>query len=873
MPTLAEHFLTALGDRSDAGLDARCEPFAHDVSDAVWDHLDRLGLPGLFARKRQVNLMVRDEEMVPSSQGIHWEVDPIPLVFGSEEWDPLADAVKQRARLLNAILTDLYGERRLIRERVFPGELLLSHDGYLLPAYGITQPGAHQLPLAAFDLARGAAGWTVITDRAQAPAGIGFALAHRRLIKRVMDPLFRKVPAHRLRGVFDVLQAALQAAAPPGVANPHIALLTAGPQTETSYDQSLIATLLGSPVVQSDDLLVRNGEIWMRTPKGSRRIHVIQRRVDGAWSDSLDLRPDSRLGVAGLLAAARRGSVGVVNPPGAGVLENTGMAPYLQAASRLLLSEDLELTSPQTWWCGDPASLDHVLKNLEHLTIRPTSRSNRPTIIVGAQLSASEREDLAARIKADPNAWAAQEPIQASTAPVVTPAGLRPRALALRTFALSQGADYGVMPGGLAKVAAEDHMPIPINRLGVIYKDTWVLTSAAAPVSALTEGDFTHPAGTPAVPALAPRAGADLYWFGRYAERVEWTTRLVGVTDSLISDYVVNASAAGAATLEKFLAALGTLTGHHTPAPAAGEQAESDHAMAERMLAQLRTVLLDRTSTGTVAYAIDRVSTNVIATRELMSPETVAVVSELVGVLNKAAADQGGKAAAVELSGETAGAQGDADAEAADTPAAGDTPAAEAFFDPQILVTEILKHTLALSGLAAESLVRDEIWSFIDAGRRLERAQSTVALMRHTLTNPESPVADAVLTEAVLRTCDTSITYRRRMAAGVGASQPVVAALELLVADPTNPRSVRYQLDRIVEHYERDENSRTLEVAAALRKRIVEIAPEDFYAPDRLAFAQILSEVHAGLRELSAEIERTQFAPPHNFAVQEWSRQ
>lgn len=796
---------------------------------ALWDHLESLGVNGLNARRREIDRLARDERIGGTGRS-RWRVDPIPLVFDAGHWADLQEGLEQRARLLDAILTDLYGERRLLRRDLLPADLFLGHDGYLLPAHGITIPGPRQLPVAGTDLVRGPDGWLVVTDRTQAPAGIGYALANRRLVTRVMEPLFRVTRSSRLRGFFDVMQIALQRAAPPGITSPRVVLYSPGPASETSYDQALVATLLGHPLVVADDLVVRDGSVWLRTPGRPQRVDVIQRRVDGEWSDPLDLRPDSQLGVAGLVAAARRGTVSVVNPIGSGALENVGMAPYLNRVSRELMGEDLRLAAPETWWCGDPVSRSHVLANMEQLVIRPTSRTERPTSIAGWELDAAARDELRRRIEAEPWAWAGQVQVESSTVPVVTPQGLSPRAMVLRTFRIALDDEYVVMPGGLAKVAATEDEVLVHRSAGVLAKDVWVLESAQVPVWRSLQAAASSPVGVAVMPDLTPRAAGDLYWMGRYAERLEAAARMVGVGDNLVDDQLTRPGSAGHTAMDVIMEAIGEVTGVRLD-PEAGPDEES------RYSDQLTRLMVDVDLPGSVAFAARRTSENALAVRELLAPETVRVLGGLTEMLAEIR-DAGG------------------------------------LMDHQSVATRVLSSALALAGIAGESLVRDSIWTFMDAGRRLERAQATVGMLRSTLANAHSPVAEAVIVEMVLRAGDTLITYRRRMSAGVGSTVPAVAAIELLLEDPRNPRSVRYQLDRLLLHFDSGHDAALRSYIAETRALVIEPDHDALFAGAREGLAELLAMLDRRLRELAHAVERTHFAPQRPsraFAVEERS--
>lgn len=598
--------------------------------------VDELGPAGLRARLGSVRRYVQDDGVTyggvrPGDAPRPWAVDPLPLIVDAAEWADLEARLEQRARVLDALLADLYGPRRVLRERLVPAEVVLGHSGFLTAADGVRLPTQRQLPLVATDLARGPDGWTVLADRAQAPAGAGYAMANRRLIARAMDALHRRTRLRHLRGFFDLLQVALPAAAPLVDGPPQVVLLSPGPGSETAYDQALLSTLLGFPLAQSDDLVTRGGRLWLRTTGRLQAVDVVLRRVDAAWSDSLDLRPDSRLGVPGLAAAARRGTVSVVNPLGSGVLENPGLLPYLDAVSRALLGEPLASTSPTTWWCGDAAARGHVLSRLDTLVIKPLARDGGRAALAGWQLDAAAREGLRRRIEAEPWAWTAQEPVAPSGAPVVTDGGLEERPFVLRTFAMALGADYHLMPGGLARVAAPGAWAVT-NRAGSVAKDVWVLESADLParprLDLVALARTRVAAGDAPSPGLPPRAAAFLYRLGRHLERAEGTARLLMMADNLAEDHLQRPGTPGHAAM---LAVLGAADGLDADA-----SAPDGISFLERTPERLRALLADPGLTGSVAHSARRAAAAASEVTELLSQDTSSILGRLDRTLREA---------------------------------------------------------------------------------------------------------------------------------------------------------------------------------------------------------------------------------------------
>lgn len=812
-------------------------------SDPIAEALTRYGTIGLQTRRRTVERLVADDGITyGGSHGDQsarpWLLDPLPLVLGADEWARLERGLDQRARLLDALFTDLIGPRRVLTERLLPGELIAGHAGFLPPAHGIVLPGARKLPMVATDLARTPGGdWMVVSDRTQAPSGAGYAMANRRIISRAMESIHRRTHLRRLRGWFDLFQAALQDAAPPDVEDlPRVVLLSPGPGSETAFDQGLLATLLGHPVVESDDLVMRDGRLWLRTMGRLETVDVVLRRVDANWTDSLDLLAESRLGVPGLVASARRGAVSIVNPLRAAVLENPGLLPFQDALARVLIGEDLLLDVPHTWWCGDPAQRDHVLSRLGGLVLKPINRGRTDGQILGWLASEAALDDLRRRITAEPWAWTAQEPLAKSTAPVVTPLGLEPRNVVLRTFGVAVGGQYHFLPGGLARVGTSSDAFSVTNVSGAASKDVWVLDTeeaASARIDVATTARARVLAGDAPLPSLTPRTASNLYWMGRYAERAELGARLLMVVDNLVEDHLRRPETAGHAAMRALLEAVTEVTMVRPGFTGPG----SDAHLADP-IPRLEALLVDPALPGSVAHNAARATASALASRELLSLDTPSVLSRLGRVLAEVRREE--------------------------------------TVPVQLTSARVLDSLLALAGLSAESLVRDDTWAFLDSGRRMERAQNILRLLRHTIALVRSPVAEAQVVESVLRVGDSLITYRRRMAAGVGSSNPTIAALSLLLSDEANPRSLAFQLDALRDALALTPDPRVTARLASLRHRLHALDIAALSAGLRVELAHELAALEALLRDLSDEIEAAHFthqAPQSSFAVAELRRE
>jgi uncharacterized alpha-E superfamily protein len=568
----------------------------------------------------------------------------------------------------------------------------------------------------------------------------------------VFPAIFQQAGVQRVAPFVRALRSALRSAAPVGVDDPSIVILSPGPMSETAFEHASIAAQLGYPLVQGADLEVREGRVWLRAVGSLVAVDVILRRVDDWFSDPLELRPDSTLGVPGLVDACRAGTVSVVNTLGSGVLENAGLPSILPRLARELLGEDLIISPADTWWCGDPAGRSHVLAHLGEIVVRPLSRMSMDHRNDTRLSSAAELATLRNRIEAQPELWVGQEHIDVATAPMLGPAGVEARRTVLRTFAVATGDGYLAMAGGLARTAGE-HPTAPItNRAGALSKDVWII--GAEPER---EADFwlTPPELVTGIAGGAPpaRAAENLFWLGRYAERAESTVRLLRTVYGRLDEFRNAPTGPGQASLTALLESLTRITG--TYPGFVGDDAVSLH---DRPADELLGLVVDEERPGTVAHAIGLMFDAIDVLRDQLSVDTWLVVGSLQRELDRL------------------------DSARDDNP--------EAVTN---VLTELLQGLLALAGLANESMVRDQAWHFMEAGRRIERALHVVGLVSGPLAVERGAAAESLLLESVLMAGESIITYRRRYRSRARVS----TVLDLLVADGGNPRSLRFQIDAL----------------------------------------------------------------------------
>jgi len=472
----------------------------------------------------------------PQGRDRPWQLDPLPLLIDGREWRELEAGVKQRAHLLNALLADLYGPQSLIARGVVPAELAFGHPNYLWAAHGTRPLGGTWLHIYAADLARAPDGrWWVLSDRTQTPSGPGYALENRAIISRVLPGLVNELTTRALTGFFNRLRDSLLRFADDGSA-PLVVVLTPGPFNETYFEHAYLARHMGLPLVQGQDLTVRADTVYMKTLSGLKRVHAILRRLDDDFCDPLELRADSALGVPGLLGVVRAGRVALANALGAGVLESAAWLGFLPGAAETLLGESLRLPSVATWWCGEKPALDYAIANMDRLVVKPAFPNQKFEPRFGRDLDEDEKARVIARLRGRPYAYVAQERISLSQAPswrAGATVRLAPRTLTMRVYAIATEDGYEVMPGGLARIAAEGVVDIVSSQRGGGSKDVWVLSDPDAAISpamqsaAVVADSLAHQRRHDELPSQLVE---NLYWLGRYSERCEDKARLLRAT-------------------------------------------------------------------------------------------------------------------------------------------------------------------------------------------------------------------------------------------------------------------------------------------------------------------------------------------------------
>ena len=403
-------------------------------------------------------------------------LDIVPRIIEARSWSVVDAGVRQRVRALEAFLADAYGKGQAFEDGVLPRESALSSP-YYVPAFaGFEPPNGVRCHVSGIDLVRDADGqFRVLEDNVRVPSGVSYVMTNRRALLASVPEVFAE---YRIRPVAQYshnLLLALRAAAPQGVANPNVVVLTPGVYNSAYFEHTLLARTMGVELVEGRDLVVRNKHVLMRTTRGLRPVHVIYRRIDDEFLDPDAFRPDSVLGISGLIESAVAGHVTIANAVGNGIADDKLLYTYVPDLIRYYLSEEPVLANVDTWRVGEEEQRAEVLDRLDELVLKPVDGSGGRGIVIGPAASKAELDELRSAIQTNPRAWIAQPVVSLSTVPTLVDDGARPRHVDLRPFAVNDGDDVYVLPGGLTRVALPEGELIVNSSRGGGSKDTWVL--------------------------------------------------------------------------------------------------------------------------------------------------------------------------------------------------------------------------------------------------------------------------------------------------------------------------------------------------------------------------------------------------------------
>jgi uncharacterized circularly permuted ATP-grasp superfamily protein/uncharacterized alpha-E superfamily protein len=723
----------------------------------------KLGAEEIQNRQQDIQRLLRENGVTYNIYGDthgkrQWNLDLIPFIIGKQEWEHMERGLVQRAELLNLILQDIYGERKLVRQGILPMELVYNHRGFLRQCDGMMlRPRKHSLVLYSANMARSSDGRTwIISDRTQAPSGSGYALENRSAFARIMPELFNGLKVGKLSPYFDALTNALTRISPQRQQFPRVVVLTPGPSNETYFEHSYLASYLGFTLVQGNDLMVKDNFVWLKTLGGLERVDVIMRRVDDIYCDPLELKEDSQLGVPGLVQAIRSGNVALANPLGSGILESPGLMPFLQNISRHFLGEDLIIPNIATWWCGQQKEMNYVLQNLQRLVIKKIYRESvGSSSIDGQSLSQQEIDQLKEKIKAQPFLYVGQERIHFSKTPTLLDGKIEPRNALFRSFLVSNVDTYTTMVGGLTRTSDTDEDFLISGQLGGASKDTWVLApdtdiqhqpqprrQYARNIRAIQDSGI-----------LPSHTAENLFWVGRYTERFLGNSRFLRT----VMQYVAEGNRLeydNDVQTETML--LQALTHYSFTYPGFLEK------NAERLLRnpwpELRSILMNENRQGSLYYNFNLFDRAVYSVRDHWSTDTWRVLRTMEEEWQAVAKNNSSNHIRL-----------------------------------LAILDGFITSIMAFIGLNRESIYREQGWIMLDMGRKIEQCMLMISMLRSTLVHIKEDQVEYNIMEAVLRSHESLVNYRSKYKAHLQLS----LVLDLLLFDNTNPRSLVFQMERL----------------------------------------------------------------------------
>ncbi|MGB4115667.1 MAG: circularly permuted type 2 ATP-grasp protein [Polaromonas sp.] len=695
-----------------------------------------------------------------------WSLDLFPLIISPGDWAGIERGIKQRTRLLNGIMTDVYGPQNLLKQGLLPAALVQGHPGYLRAMQGVQPAGGMFLHIAAFDMAKGPDGkWWVVSQRTQAPSGLGYLLENRLSISMLFSEAFQGMQVQRLADSYKALVDSMKTLS--AVANSRIVLLTPGPYNETYFEHAYLARYLGLTLVEGSDLLVRGERLYLKTLQGLEPVHGLLKRLDDEFLDPLELRADSTLGVPGLLQAIRAGNVQVANAPGSAFLESSAMLGFLPALSRHLLGETLSLPSLSTWWCGEQAVMQDMLPQLKNCVIKPTYPGTGMESVIGHTLSQRGLDEWAGRILRHGEDYTVQAYLPLSQTPTWQGDKIAPRSAMLRVFALPDGqGGWRVLPGGLARLAGKNEN-IASMQHGGSSADVWALGQSAkadpgmvTPVAkqAEPEGDelapgikeLQHTRISARKQPVTSRAAENLYWLGRYTERAENSLRLAQLTLQSLAG--IDQSSA---PLLAWLTSMAVSNALVLPTvPAANQTAQARRVFERSLIAGLS----DIQTHASVGYNLRSLKSAASAVRERLSQEQWHVIVQMEqDFFRRCEALSSGSAAH-------------------------DYSSVEA-----LRILDVTSSFLAaITGAQTDRMMRDDGWRLLSIGRHIERLAMLSGAMASGIDT--GAVFDDSGFSAIVAMFDSTITFH----AQYQQRRDLDALLDLLVLSQDNPRSLSW---------------------------------------------------------------------------------
>ncbi|MDD5212366.1 MAG: circularly permuted type 2 ATP-grasp protein, partial [Sulfuricurvum sp.] len=681
-------------------------------------------------------------------------LDPIPLLLESSDWERIEAGIQQRAKLLNLLFKDIYGEQRVLKQNIVPSEVIFGHSGFLREVHGLYAHLEHPLMIVAADLARGPDGkmW-VIHDRVQSPSGLGYAVENRLTMNSAVQTLYSNISIRRLYTFYEDFKSMLMKQGAHNKSEPLNVLLTPGAHNETYFEHAYLSSFLGLTLVQGQDLLVKGGAVWLKSLKGLRRVDAILRRLDESYCDPLELRADSKLGVSGLVHAVRKQGITMANPLGCGILENLGLHPFMPELAHFFLNEELILPQIASWWCGQEKECEYVLENLSTLIIKTIDRSgDQSGTYRGKNLSADEQTLLRAKILENPHLFVGQEEVQFATAPSLVEGEIKPRHVVIRSFAITKDAQYEVMPGALVRVGSSDDSLIVSGQRSGSSKDLWIL-GESGPV---TPNNAYKPKATfenslENIPSLRAE---NLFWLGRYLMRCIMSARMIRITLKSLAN-ATRYDRQGNLQAQEILC--DTLC--HLSMTYPGFLGEGDEKVTNPV-AEIWSVIAQSDRVGSLYQALNMLSSANTSTKNLLPLESWRIFDRLMREWSEYANDT----------------------------------------MPQQRMMISGLDTLLVQLMAYKSLIEDSLFAqqgliLYEIGAGLERAQLLIAKSRSMLTAVHEPFTEYEILETLLSSSESLNAYRAHYRASIELEH----VSEFMLLDSHFPKSLISEISHLLK--------------------------------------------------------------------------
>lgn len=722
--------------------------------------IESMGPDQLAAKQKEIDWRLEDNGVTynvyddPSGTNRPWKLDPIPMVIAQDDWNQITLGVQQRAKLLNLIFKDIYGEQKLLKEQIIPPEVIYAHSGFMREAHHLYEAVDFPLMMYALDLARGPDEkmW-VIHDRTQSPSGLGYTIENRLTMNSSMGGLYSDISIRRLYTFIENFKSMLSCLSMEKN-EPLNVLLTPGPHNETYFEHAYLSSFLGLTLVQGQDLLARGGAVWLKSLKGLRRVDTILRRVDERYCDPLELKADSKLGVSGLMHAVRKGGVNIVNPLGSGILENLGLHPFMPQLARYFLDEELILPQIATWWCGQDKERAFVLDNMKHLIVKKIDQSEGDPIFIGKNLSFEEIDSLRQEIMAHPYRYVAQEKIHFATAPTFVEGKLQPRKVVLRSFAIAKGGEYQVMPGGLVRVGTDNDALVVSGQSGGSSKDLWILGEGTETVPLnVFRPRSTFENSLENIPSLRAE---NLFWLGRYLMRSISNARMIRITLKSLAN-ATRYDRQGNSQVQDILCK--TLTHMSMTYPGfLGESAIADPR------AEIWSVIADEERIGSLSQVMNMLSNANTSTKNLLTLESWRIFDRLIRDWKQFCSQP----------------------------------------EPtnQIMIfglDNLLVQLMAYQALIQDSLFEEQGLTLYAIGAGIERSQLLISKARAMLTQVYEPFTEYEVLETLLSSGESLNAYR----AHYRTSIELPSVTEFLVLERKFPKSLISEIDRLLKELPR----------------------------------------------------------------------